>query len=216
MTVSEASASTYANKREVLDRIKEVLEDYVQLGVIDREDFKKLAKTSADVLPPPVAAEEVMRKTLRQLVEFLNECGAEETVIAPIRAAMEAIKKEQTKQIEKEEKREDKAAPLLSLSALRERMSRKREELRRQREETDAANDAATARHEVIAASSGPAAAAVVVAVAVAEPKPESAAGNGEPRAKEQRTEASVRAPMRVSREVDLYADLVTATNRSR
>ncbi|CBH15871.1 hypothetical protein, conserved [Trypanosoma brucei gambiense DAL972] len=214
MTVSEASASTYANKREVLDRIKEVLEDYVQLGVIDREDFKKLAKTSADVLPPPVAAEEVMRKTLRQLVEFLNECGAEETVIAPIRAAMEAIKKEQTKQIEKEEKREDKAAPLLSLSALRERMSRKREELRRQREETDAANDAATARHEVIAASSGPAAAAV--AVAVAEPKPESAAGNGEPRAKEQRTETSVRAPMRVSREVDLYADLVTATNRSR
>lgn len=191
-----------ANKREILDRVKEVLEPHVQSGVIDREDFKGLAKKSAEAVAPPVAAERVERVTLRLLVAFLGESGAEEATIAPIREALEAgaaaERKDDDGQQERQAEQQQPAAPNagFSLSAFQARMTKKREELRRHRETTSAtAGETAAAT-----ASSAP-------SESSADAKCGDQAADDEPPARRHKTES--RTPPPPPPDVDLYADLL-------
>nr|CCC93900.1 conserved hypothetical protein [Trypanosoma congolense IL3000] len=199
--MATAKALTCVSKREVLDLVKAALEQHVQSGVIDREDFKKLAKKSADTLEPPVTANEVRKITLQELLAFLSEGEAEEAVVAPVRAEIEALKSLLNVP---QECGTTAQAPVFSLSALRERITRRKEELRRKRQGAQTVGDE-TPRHECCPQPND-----VPHAPELAEDgKSESAVNHDEPQRHRQRTEAAATAA--APKEVDLYAGLVAA-----
>ncbi|RNF15995.1 uncharacterized protein Tco025E_05302 [Trypanosoma conorhini] len=200
------SAASCATKRDVLNRVKEVLETHVKSGVIDREDFKQLAKKSAEAVFPPVVVGEVDRVALRQLLAFLAESGAGEAVLAPIRAASETAEvKESEKGATPDPSAVSTVGTGLSLAALRARMTRKKEELRRQREgapvtaEQTPRGDAPTGT-----ASGAPSA-------SHGETLRSSAVAEEEPPTRRFKAEAQAPLPLPSLQEVDLYADLGAA-----
>ncbi|EAN85632.1 hypothetical protein C3747_216g8 [Trypanosoma cruzi] len=208
-TMSTSSSSSCANKRDVLNRVKEVLEAYVKSGVIDREDLKRLAKRSAEAIFPPAAVGAVDRATLQQLMTFLDESGAEEAVIAPIRAAEAAIStraavvKEETEK--KEQSKTSKALVAevgFSLTVLRERMAKKKEELRRQREE------ATVTVEQMPRGDASTMTASVALSSLPGETSRSSVAAADEPPTRKCKTEANTSLPLPSLQEVDLYADL--------
>ncbi|RNF05806.1 hypothetical protein TraAM80_04339 [Trypanosoma rangeli] len=201
---ASASVSSCANKRDVLNRVKEVLETYVKSGVIDREDFKDLAKKSAEAIVPPVVVGEVDRITRRRLVTFLEENGAGEAVIASIWEGEKAKVEEEkvAKEGTPEPSKTSTVGMGFSLTALRARMMKKKEELRRQREETTMTveqvlrGDAPT-----VTASGAPSLSHgdTLCDSAVAEEE--------EPPTRRYKTESQAPLPLPSLQEVDLYAD---------
>ncbi|KAG8347748.1 hypothetical protein TRVL_01434 [Trypanosoma vivax] len=198
-------ACTCATKRDVLDRVKDTLKQYVEAGTIDREDFKKLAKKSTEAITAPASSNEVKRVTLTNLIEFLRESGGDSDAVAPILELVEAIPQPNTPKDESRDKIKLQTSSL-SLIALKERMSRKREELRRQREEEKVATDA-TARSGPPSAQNGTSDGSLR-----GETEMNGGVGGNSPQARKHRTEARAMLPPPTPGEVDLYAGLVTST----
>ncbi|EKF30059.1 hypothetical protein MOQ_006138 [Trypanosoma cruzi marinkellei] len=208
-TSSSSSSSSCANKRDVLNRVKEVLEAYVISGVIDREDLKKLAKKSAEAILPPAAVGAVDRATLQQLMTFLAESGAEEAVIASIREAEAAIsttaadvKEEAEKKEQSEPSKASATGVGFSLTALRDRMAKKKEELRRQREE------ATVTAEQMPRGDASTMTASVALSSLPGDTSRSSVAAAEEPPTRKCKTETNTSLPLPSLQEVDLYADL--------
>ncbi|ORC85544.1 uncharacterized protein TM35_000341560 [Trypanosoma theileri] len=222
MSLSSSSAtSSCANKREVLNRVKEILEKYVQSSVIDREDIKDLAKKSTEAVTPPAAVEEVNRATLQQLITFLQECNTDEAVISSVRADLEAQTSAIALAAKKDEEREGQkgnsapAVPAFSLSSFQERMARKKEELRRQREEAlSTVEETSRADAPVVTATSTPA--TTTIARGTTSNAPSVSADEDEPRVRRHKVEVAAPVPVLLPLlhdEADLYAGLVADTD---
>ncbi|KAH9578115.1 hypothetical protein LSM04_005374 [Trypanosoma melophagium] len=224
---SSSTSSSCSNKREVLNRVKGILEKYVHSSVIDREDIKDLAKKSTEAVTPPAAVDEVNRATLQQLITFLQECHTDETVIKPIRAELEAqttamaLAAKKHEECEEQQSESAAALPVFSLTSFRERMAKKKEELRRHREAAPATVDeashtadapAATAATNIMTTTTP----ATTIARGTASNAPSLSVDEDEPRVRRHKTEAAAPVPVLLpllQDEADLYAGLVADTN---